>query len=224
MDRKDKGKILITSAGFNTVNNYVSEDNIKLFTEISKGKKVLIVANAAPEGSGNFVARENVKENFLNAGATEAEIIDLVPADTEIILNYDVLYFLGGDVGRLANLLNESNLADNLHKFLEDGGVYIGESAGSIILSDDVKYIYDIKKGTKPKYDVQLPSYRGFGLTKLKIFPHTQKTNEEIRARIDAYEANTGEKITRINDGDIIIEQYDKIIVNDQLAKYNIYG
>ena len=57
--------ILVTSAGFNTINNYVSEDNRKLFKEISNGKKVLIIANAAPPDSGNYIARENVLENFL---------------------------------------------------------------------------------------------------------------------------------------------------------------
>ena len=198
------GKILITSAGFNTVNNFVSDENIQLFTDVSKDKKVLIIANAAPEGSGNYVARGIVKENFLKVGAQQADIIDLESNNCAQILNYDVIYVLGGDVGRLITLNIESNFSDCLRQFLDNGGTYIGESAGSIVLAEDVSYIYDIKKGTKLKYDVQLPSYKGLGLTQLRIYPHYQKTDEAMRAKIDAYEAKTGETITRMNDGDVI--------------------
>ena len=52
--------IIVTSGGFNIINNYVSEENIEYFKKISFGKKVLIIANAAPIGSGNYVAREDV--------------------------------------------------------------------------------------------------------------------------------------------------------------------
>lgn len=59
--------IIVTSGGFNTINNYVSEDNIKLFKELSNNKKGMILANAAPVGTGNYKSRDNVKENFINA-------------------------------------------------------------------------------------------------------------------------------------------------------------
>jgi len=62
--------ILVTSAGFNSINNYVSEENVELFKRIASGKKVLIVANAAPEGTGNYAGRENVRENFMKVGAS----------------------------------------------------------------------------------------------------------------------------------------------------------
>lgn len=63
--KNQKNNILITSAGFNTVNNYVSEENIKILKEKSKAKNVLIISNAAPEGTGNYISRQNVKDNFL---------------------------------------------------------------------------------------------------------------------------------------------------------------
>ena len=88
--------------------------------------------------------------------------------------------------------------------------VYIGESAGSIILSNDVKYVYDIKKGTKPKYDVVLDTYKGLGLIDIYIYPHYQKANEDMQQRTSEYELNNNFKITRLNDGDIITYNYPK--------------
>lgn len=203
------GKILVTSGGFNIVNNYVSEENIKLFKEISNGKKVLIIANAAPEGSGNYIAREDVKNNFLNAGAVQADVVDLDNDNLNIMLDYDIIYGLGGNLTHLIDLVNKTNFKEVFLKFLEKG-IYIGESAGSMILADDVKYAYDIKKGTKPKYDVVLDTYSGLGLIDIYIYPHYQKANEDMQVRVSKYELDTGIKITRINDGDIITYNYPK--------------
>ena len=196
--------IIITSGGFNTVNNYVSDENIELFRKIASGKKVLIIANAAPVGSGNYIARENVRDNFLSVGAVSADIVDLNGDNVDMILSYDVIYMLGGNLTHLIELIKSTNFKELLLKFLEKG-VYIGESAGSMILADDVKYAYDLKKGTKPKYDVVLDSYAGLGLIDLYIFPHYQKTSDEMRTKTDNYEKATGIKITRLNDGEIIV-------------------
>ena len=200
--------ILITSGGFNTINNYVSDDNIELFKRITNGKKVLIVANAAPEGSGNYVARENVKENFLNVGATQVDIVDLNNDNIKIMIEYDIIYGLGGNITRLIELNNTTSFKETLIKFLEKG-IYIGESAGSMILAKDVKYIYDIKRGTKPKYDVVLDSYAGLGLIDIYIYPHFQKADEIMRFKTSEYEANNKIKITRLNDGEIISYSYN---------------
>lgn len=199
--------IIITSGGFNTINNYVSDENIELFKKISTGKKVLIIANAAPEGSGNYVARENVKENFLNAGAIQADIVDLNNDNINMMLEYDIIYVLGGNLTHLIELNKTTPFKELLIKFLEKG-IFIGESAGSMILADNVKYAYDIKKGTKPKYDVELDSYDGLGLIDIYIYPHFQKTSEEMKIKTTNYELNNGIKITRLNDGEIITFNY----------------
>ena len=199
--------LLVTSAGFNSINNYVSEDNIELFKKISNGKKVVIVANAAPPESGNYIARENVKENFLKVGATKVDIVDLNKDNVSTILDYDVIYGLGGNVTHLINLINNTNYKELLIEFLKKG-VYIGESAGSIILSRNVKWYYDIQKGTKPKYDVILDSYDGIGLIDINVFPHYQRLDKERQDKITKYEFDNNIKITRLNDGEIIEYNY----------------
>ena len=203
------GKILVTSGGFNIVNNYVSEENIELFKEISNGKKVLIIANAAPEGTGNYIAREDVKKNFLNVGAVQADVVDLNDDNLDLILSYDIIYGLGGNLTHLIDLVNNTNFKNVFLKFLENG-TYIGESAGSMILADNVKYAYDIKKGTKPKYDVILDTYKGLGLIDLYIYPHFQKASEDMQLRTSKYESDNNVKITRLNDGEIITYTYTK--------------
>lgn len=196
--------IVVTSGGFNTINNYVSEENIKLFEKISKNKKVMIISNAAPEGTGNYKARKNVRANFLGVRATQADIIDLNDSNLDLILKYDVIYIIGGDTTPLIELNKNQRLKENILKFLKNG-VIIGESAGSIFLQKEAKYYYDIKKGTKTKYDVNLDTYECLGLIDLLIYPHFQKANDEMRIKIIEYEKKHDIKITRLNDGEIII-------------------
>ena len=199
--------IIVTSGGFNSINNYVSDENIELFKKISEGKKVIVIANAAPEGSGNYIARENVKENFLKVGAVSCDIVDLDKDNVDTILNYDVIYMLGGNVGKLIELNHNTNIKELIIKFLEKG-IYIGESAGSMILSKDVKYIYDLKKGTKPKYSVVYDSYDGFGFIDYYILPHYQNEDEMMDEKVKNYELSNNIKLTKLNDGEIILCNY----------------
>lgn len=198
--------VFVTSSGFNSINNYVSDENVKLFKELSKGKRVIIIANAAPETNGNYIARENVKENFLKVGAIKADIVDIDANNTGIILNYDIIYMLGGDLRYLIELNAKTDFKSKLIEFLKTG-IYIGESAGSMILADNLKWTYDLKKGTKPKYDIELESYAGFNLIDIYIFPHFQKANPEMLEKVNNYEKDNNIKITRLNDGEIIYYQ-----------------
>ena len=199
-----ENNIIVTSGGFNTVNNYVSSKNIELFKSITALKKVMIIANAAPSGTGNFIGRENVKDNFLEVGASQADIVDLDDSNLDLILNYDVIYILGGNATPLIELNKNPKMKENILKFLEHGFI-IGESAGSIFLQKDLKYYYDIKRGTKPKYDVELDTYAGLGLIDIFIYPHFQKANDIMKAKIDDYEKEHNMKITRLSDGEIIV-------------------
>lgn len=195
--------ILLTSGGFNDLYNEVSKANIELFTEVAKGKKVMILANAAPEGTGNFPARERVKQNFLKIGATQVDITEIADSNIHTLMEYDVIYGIGGDPYYLIELVNTTNFKDVFIKFL-NRGLYIGESAGSMILCDDLEWAYVVKKGTKPKYDITLETYKGLGITEYRIFPHWNKVSDIVKEKVTNYEKDNSTTITKLNDGDII--------------------
>lgn len=203
-----KYNMILTSSGYNDINNYVSEEIVNLFKSISKNKKVMIISNAAPKDSGNYIARENVKNNFLNIGASKVDVIDIDESNIHTILDYDIIYGLGGNPTYLIELNNKIPLQKYLIEFLKQG-IYIGESAGTMILCDDLKWVYTIKKGTKPKYDIELNTYRGLNLTNTKVFPHYNKIKEIIKQKISIYENGNNTKITRLEDGEYILEYYE---------------
>ena len=203
----NKYNLILTSSGFNDINNYVPEDIKNVYKEISKDKKVMILANAAPIGDGNYNARECVKNNFLSIGAKTSDIVDIDSSNIESILNYDIIYGLGGNPTHLIELCNNLPFREYMIKFLKNG-IYIGESAGTIILCDDLKWLYVVKKGSKPKYDVELDSYKGLNLSNTKVMPHYNRISESIKTKMDLYEKENDISITKLNDGDYILEYY----------------
>ena len=203
----NKYNLVLTSSGYNDVNNYVSNEMKDLYKEISKGKKVIILANAAPIGDGNYNARECVKNNFLNCGAKQVDIVDIDETNIETIPSYDIIYVLGGNPTYLIQLCNKLPLRKYLIEFLNKG-IYIGESAGTIVLCDDVKWLYEIKKGTKPKYDVILESYKGLNLSSKRVMPHCNKISDFVKNKMKKYEKEQNAEITRLNDGEYILEYY----------------
>lgn len=199
--------IVLTSSGFNDVNNFVSEEMKELFKQIGANKKIMILSNAAPKGTGNYIARDNVKDNFLKVGASQVDIVDIAADNIISMLDYDVIYGLGGDPYYLIEINRNPKFRETLIEFLKRG-IYVGESAGSLILCDDLKWVYIIKKGTKPKYDIELDTYAGINLTDYKIFPHWNKAKDNIKEKVAKYEEETGIEITKLNDGEYIIIKY----------------
>lgn len=199
--------LVLSASGFNDINNYVSDKSKELFKEISKDKRVLIIANAAPEGNGNYIARENVKDNFLKVGAAGSDIIDLNERNVKMILNYDVIYALGGDLKPLIDLNKDTDFKKYLIEFLKTG-IYIGESAGTMFLAPDLEWAYIIKRGTKKKYDLFLDSYKGLYLTNTYVLPHYNKISDELKEKARLYELEHNIKFTFLNDGEYILEEY----------------
>lgn len=203
----DKFNIVLTSSGFNDLYNFVSKQNKDFLHSITKNKKVMVLSNAAPEGTGNFIARECVRKNFVGVGAKQVDIIDISDANLSQILDYDIIYVLGGDPFYLIELNKNPKFKETIVKLLKTG-IYIGESAGSMILCDDLEWAYIVKKGTKPKYDIKLKTYKGLGLTKYKIFPHWNKVSDSVKTKTINFEKDKLIEITKLNDGDIIKIKY----------------
>lgn len=88
------------------------------------------------------------------------DIIEINKDNISNIFLYDIVYVMGGNPRILIDDMWACNFKQYLMKFLKNG-IYIGESAGSMVLCDDLKWIWDIKKGYKSKYDCLPNSFQG---------------------------------------------------------------
>ena len=202
------GKLIITSGGY--LDGQRGEELDQRIEELSAKKKVLIVTNATSTGS-KVKGVPIIKENFEQV-ADVVDLIHITEENVDQIKNYDVIYFTGGDMAPLGEIVTE-RIKDALINFLSNNGVIIGESAGSIIFGEDFKWYYDLKRGTKPKYDIELPSYKGFGLIDENIYPHYNKANEEQKRKIESYEKQKSVDISKMNDG----EWFEETFLNNNI-------
>lgn len=198
------GTIFLTSCGLKE-----KEESLKFFKFVKpllSGKRGLVVTNATTTGH-NVRAIQPTLERFALSGSTASQI-ELSDDNLDEIDKVDVLYVVGGDLVPLLNLTRLTNFKAKVSALLERGGIYIGESAGSIILGDDAKWYFELKKDLNEKYRVSLPSFKGLGLVSEKIYPHFNKASEEQKEKITAFERENKTHITCLCDGEWI--QKDK--------------
>lgn len=126
-------KAILTCAGFDN-DNHVGEFQRLIDKPCEEAKALFIpTALSTPE------AREYVNvfiDDLHKVGITDENIdsYDLdVPFDPSAINAYDVVFFCPGDPVHLLSKVNEMSFYNTLKIFLDNGGVYVGVSAGSDI-------------------------------------------------------------------------------------------
>ena len=191
------GKLILTSGGY--IDGQRGEKCDEIIEKLSKNKDVLIIDNATLTGSN--VKGLSILLNNFGKISKRVKQITLNKDNINDIFSFETIYITGGDTTPLIELANTTSLSKLFIKFLKNGGNIIGESAGSMIFGEDLKYVYDIKKGTKPKYDVVLPSYKGLGLVNVNFFPHWNKASENLKEKTLEYEKQSNIKITKVDDG-----------------------
>jgi len=81
----------------------------------------------------------------------------------------DVAYLSGGNTFYLLLQARKSGFDKFVRKFMDNGGIYIGTSAGSIAAAPDV---YVARKNKHEPYVNELKTFEGFNLVDFVVFPH----------------------------------------------------
>lgn len=201
IDEKYKGKLFLTSDGYRDKKE--NEEFNQILKECSgEGVNALFVNNATTTGHNQRHTPLIMK--FLEDNGALVREITLTKDDLDLIKDFDIVYITGGDLHPLFELANNSNLEQVMLEYLQNGGIVFGESAGSMIFTDNIEYIWKLKKmisEKKEKYAEDLTSYKGLGFVNLNFFPHFNELNEEQKAKVNQYAEVYKIKITALNDG-----------------------
>ena len=163
--------IYFTSYGLDTrYKDYMnSYDDI---INVLKGKKVAIIPNAKlikDDRTNSVVAKQELDKNRI-----KAEIID-IDYDKINLENYDALYLSGGEPRNLMASIIKANLYSDIKKFVDEGGIVIGQSAGAMIFC---KNYYDT---TTKKL---LIMNDGFDYSNRMIVPHFDNLPKDIKTQL----------------------------------------
>ena len=132
-------KILLTSTGFDNEN--IMNKFIELLDVDVKDAKVLFIITAANDPDAVRILSgcldDLTKCGIKDANITIYDMHKLI--SQEDINKYDAIYVCGGSTEYLVERIDELKIKPIIDKYIENGGIYIGVSAGSLCASGKYK-------------------------------------------------------------------------------------
>jgi Peptidase E len=131
-------KILLTSNGLAT-DRIISVFHSLLEKQTAEAK-ALFIPTAANTPEAIFMVPECLKD-LLNAGISEENItvFDLYRnMAIEELSQYDTVCFTGGTSQYLLDRINDTGFSATLTQYVDNGGVYLGISAGSVVATNNL--------------------------------------------------------------------------------------
>ena len=128
-------KILLTSTGFDNEN--IMNKFIELLNVDTKNAKILFIITAANDPDAVRILSgcldDLTKCGIKDGNITIYDMHKLI--SQEDINKYDAIYVCGGSTEHLVERIKEINIKPIIDKYIENGGIYIGVSAGSLCTS-----------------------------------------------------------------------------------------
>ncbi|MDT2850039.1 Type 1 glutamine amidotransferase-like domain-containing protein [Vagococcus carniphilus] len=130
-------------------------------------------------------------------------IIDLNQPDfKEQIKVSDIIFVAGGNTFYLLQELRRSGADQLIEEHINSGKLYIGESAGSIIMSPDIDYI---KEMDEPEKAPQLKSTAAFNFVDIYPLPHMDNEYMKEAAQIILEKYQDKLLLHPLNDDEVIL-------------------
>lgn len=198
------GKILLTSTGLSSEN--VSKKIQNFFT--NPGSQAVAIVTTAAEGKEQNKYSQLAKKQFQEMGFTKIDFIDLETDPSTDFSSYGIIYVCGGNTFKLLKFAREANFKTTIENLLGRDGVYVGVSAGSIIVGPSINIANEIEPDLN---DMELKDLIGLGISNLIILPHFSPEMES--ATVD-FEKKYGVTVERLNNSQaILIEKGGKTIL-----------
>ena len=131
-------KVLLTSAGLET--EEIKECFVNMAAKDMSLVKALFIPTAAIDADAIEVLPKCMND-LLKCGILNKniDVYDLhAGMEFETLQQYDVVYLCGGNTRYLLERINATEFDESLMKYINDNGLVIGVSAGSLIFSDNL--------------------------------------------------------------------------------------
>ena len=190
------GNIVLTSCGIR--NKDFKNDFYKIINRDDIGnKKVLYITTASDGEDGNKKWMEEEFQTILDLGFDKGSIIEYKIGEPNININeYDVIYMMGGNTFYLMDMIRKHSFDSVIKEAINNGIIYIGSSAGSIILGNSLEYALPFDENL-----VQLKDLSGLKIVDGIIIPHMNR-KEGLEEKV---KSETDEKLYLLTDGDGVI-------------------
>ncbi len=198
------GKLFLTSTGLSSEN--IAQE-LKSVVVNLESQSVAIITTAA-EGKEENKYSQLAKKQFEGMGFIDVDFVDLETQPEKDLSPYGIIYVCGGNTFKLLKFAREANFKSSVESLLKRNGVYIGVSAGSIIVGPSIEIAGEVAADNN---EIGLQDLTGFGITNLIVLPHY---SPEIEGETKAFEAKYGVTVERLSNSQaVLIENGGKTII-----------
>lgn len=187
--------VLLTSCG--VINEELKN---KFYSTVSKDRigniKVLYITTASDGEDGDKSWMDVEYNTILDLGIKKENIIEYKIGNKVNLDDYDIIYMMGGNTFYLLDTIRKYNFDKDIISFLEKGKLYIGSSAGSVIMGKSIE--------TSLGYDensVDMKDFTGLGFVDGLVIPHSGRKEDFI----NELKNKTSDKLYTLYDGDGIL-------------------
>ncbi len=191
----NKGFLLLTSTGLTSPNIY---EKFRSFVSDPQKQSVAIITTAVEDKENNKYS-QLAKKQFESLGFVSVDFVDLEMQPEKDFSSYEIIYVCGGNTFKLLKFARNANFKLSIAKLLERNGIYIGVSAGSIIVGPSINIANEVEPDTN---DVGLEDFRGFEITSLIVLPHY---SPEMETETANFEKKYGVIVERLNNSQAIL-------------------
>lgn len=158
---------------------------------------------------------EKTKRCYSNLGYKRFRCFDLDEKyklnSLDELLKCNLIHIPGGNTFDLLNLINKYNLLDKLRLFVKNGGVLVGVSAGSILISPSISVA---KFADENVEDIE--NLNALNLIDFTLKPHWQNW-EDKSLLFKEFSRDSNLKVYTLKDGEgIVIKNNEKYLFIDE--------
>ena len=175
-------KLLLVSNGFST--DGIRDGFLSSLPSRPNQMNVAIVPTASAEWKAKQKGAVATFEYFSTIGFKQIDFVDVEFQDPQILANYDLIYFSGGNPCYLLWHLRRTGSQLIIKQLYEQGTYMVGSSAGAMIWGKDIRIIlsFDTEMDTR-----ELTDFSGLGCIPFAVLPHA----DYIRQHYSNYDEAT---------------------------------
>jgi dipeptidase E len=192
--------IVLTSSGLNSESLH---SEMKQYIK-SNMRKSVIITTASEDYKEKDKHIPRLKSELECLGLN-VELFDVEFQNPVELLDYDVILINGGNPFYLLDRFNKANCKSVFEKFIEQGKIIIGVSAGSVVLGRTCELIYEFDPQMNER--VNLVDFKALNIVDIDICPHYSRfisRYERFSERIDEFKTKHGIDVIKIDDGEAL--------------------
>ena len=187
--------IFLTSCGI--INERIKNEFYKSINKDVSEIKVLYITTASDgEKDDDKSWMEEEFQIILDLGILNENITEYKIGNPIEVSNYDVMYMMGGNTFYLLDIIRKTGFEVDIKKFINEGKIYVGSSAGSEILGNSI----DVALGFDEN-SVNMTDFTGLKIVNGLIIPHCNRKKDFI----NKLKKETKDELYLLYDGDGII-------------------